>query len=69
MRIYTTTDIPHKTLRQQTFNGIDRAFLREKQELLMLCSQVEPSDIESSRPRSSKSESRAVDAIEAKVIS
>ena len=44
MRIHTTTDIPQKTLGQQTFNGIERAFLRVKQELLMLYSQVEPSE-------------------------
>jgi hypothetical protein len=44
MRIHTTTEVPQKTLRQQTFNGIEKAFLRVKQELLILYGQIEPSE-------------------------
>jgi hypothetical protein len=44
MRIHTTTDTPQKTLRQQMFNEIEKAFLRVKQELLIKYGQIEPSE-------------------------
>jgi hypothetical protein len=44
MRIHTTTDEPMKTSRLQVFSGIEKAFLKVKQELLLKKGQVEPSE-------------------------
>ena len=44
MRIHTNTEVPTKSMRQQTFNGIEKAFLRVKQELMMQYGQIEPSE-------------------------
>jgi hypothetical protein len=35
MRIHTTTEAPMKTSRLQVFSGIEKAFLKVKQELLL----------------------------------
>ena len=44
MRIHTMTDQPMKTSRLQVFSGIEKAYLKVKQELLLKKGQAEPSE-------------------------